>query len=57
MALQYVLYPKYANDGSAMGEARGLMVRVGLLSTITIVPLWITCGYGSRLLRQRSTRR
>lgn len=46
MALQYVLYPKYANDGSrAMGEARGLMVRVGLLSTITIVPLWITCGY------------
>jgi O-antigen/teichoic acid export membrane protein len=46
MALQYVLYPKFASDGvRATRQARGLIVKAGLLTASGILPLWVACGF------------
>jgi O-antigen/teichoic acid export membrane protein len=43
MALTYVLYPRFAKDGSdaAVARARTLMRRATLVTTVAVVPLWV----------------
>ena len=47
MALTYVLYPRYAREGSATAtvRARQLIPRAGALSAAFIVPLGLTVGF------------
>jgi O-antigen/teichoic acid export membrane protein len=47
MALQYVFYPKFARDsrGRARANARRLIPKVALLSSASLIPLWIAAGF------------
>lgn len=47
MALTYVLYPRFAKDGSvsASSRARKLMPKATLISTGAVAPLWIAASF------------
>jgi len=47
MAFQYVFYPKFARESrlEATQNARRLMLRAGVVSSVAIVPLWVSAGF------------
>jgi len=47
MSLTYVLYPRFAKAGplKATAWARGLLPKAGVITAVTVVPLWLGAGF------------